>query len=129
MKKSTVIVIAGCFLLMLSSLDVNAQQMSNMSTGLSKIVADTSFVRGLEVTLEPGQKTDLHSHPAYFFYAITDGKITAHFQDGKDETFELKAGDSMASGPEGPHVTENTGKSTVKFLVVELKEHPYVKPK
>jgi len=129
MKKSAIVVVTGCLLLVLSSLDGYAQQKSSMSTGKSKIVADTSFVRGIEVTLEPGQKTDLHSHPAYLFYALTDGKLTAHHQDGKDETFELKAGDSIASGPEGPHVTENTGNSTVKFLVVELKEHPYVKPK
>jgi mannose-6-phosphate isomerase-like protein (cupin superfamily) len=38
---------------------------------------------------------------------------------------ELKAGDSGFGSPEKPHQTENIGNKTVKFLLVELKEHPY----
>jgi len=30
--------------------------------------------------------------------------------------------------PERPHVTENVGGKQVKFLLVELKEHPYMAP-
>nr|WP_294938585.1 hypothetical protein [uncultured Flavobacterium sp.] len=39
------------------------------------------------------------------------------------------AGDSGTGDPEGPHVTENVGTATVKFLLFELKEHPYKDPK
>ncbi len=38
---------------------------------------------------------------------------------------ELKTGDYMYADPEKPHETENIGDKTVKFLIVELKEHPY----
>lgn len=67
----------------------------------------------------------MHTHPAYFFYALTDGKLKVHHPDGKDEMYDLKQGFGMASGPEGKHVTENAGTKPVKFLVVELKEHPF----
>jgi oxalate decarboxylase/phosphoglucose isomerase-like protein (cupin superfamily) len=42
------------------------------------------------------------------------------------ETLELKAGDFGYGNPEKPHQTENIGDKTLRFLLVELKEHPYV---
>ncbi len=95
--------------------------------GMKNVLVDTTLLRAMIVTLEPGQKTDVHSHPANFLYALTDGKLIVHYTDSKDETYDLKAGDSGYGDPERPHQTENTGKKTVKFLLVELKEHPYKK--
>src|SRR5512133_3779241 len=94
--------------LLFASLNVYAQ------SSINKVLADTTFLRAVEVTLAPGQKTDMHSHPAHFYYALTDGKLVVHYKDGKDETYDLKPGSAMASGPERPHVSENGGKSTLK---------------
>lgn len=96
---------------------------------MNRILVDTSLVRAMVVTIEPGQKSKSHTHPANFFYALTDGKVVVHYSDGKDETYDLKAGDSGFSVPEGPHVTENAGNKAVRYLLVEMKEHPYKAPK
>lgn len=125
MKKNQIAVIVGIMVLFLFSFNARAQEKKNAIQKMEHVLADTTFLRAVEVTLKPGEKTELHTHPANFFYAITAGKLMVHFKDGKDQSYDLKAGDAGVAGPEGPHVTENVGNSTVKFLVVELEEHPY----
>jgi mannose-6-phosphate isomerase-like protein (cupin superfamily) len=128
MKKKIVFLVSGLLVFSLTTFNAWSQDMKNMNSKMNEVLSDTTFLRATVVTLEPGQKTDLHSHPAYFAYALSEGKMTVHYKDGSNETVELKPGMGMASGPEKPHVTENTGTTTVKFLIVELKEHPYKAP-
>jgi len=124
--KTPLTFLAGAFLVILASTsDASAQDWKKTNPQMNTIVLDTTLVRAMVVTIEPGNKSEAHSHPANFFYALTDGKLRVHYTDGKDETYDLKAGDAGFSEPERPHVTENIGKKTVKFLLLELKEHPY----
>lgn len=102
-----------------------AQDFAKVSPKMNKVLADNKLVHALEVTMAPGEKSDMHSHPAHFYYALTDGKLVVHYADGKKDVIELKAGDSGYSDPERPHIAENGGDKILKFLVVELKEHPY----
>ena len=95
---------------------------------MSKVLTDTTLVRAMVVTLGPGKKSDVHTHPAHFYYALTDGKLAVHYTDGKNEKFDLKAGDGGFSGPERPHIVDNAGTKPLKFLLVELKEHPFKAP-
>jgi mannose-6-phosphate isomerase-like protein (cupin superfamily) len=129
LKKKLSNVIGGVFILLLTSFNAGAQDMKNMTPKMKSVLAESAFVNASEITLKPGEKTDLHTHPYYFFYALTDGKLKVHYQDGKNETFDLKTGMSGVSEPERPHITENVGKTVVRFLTVELKEHPYKAPK
>jgi mannose-6-phosphate isomerase-like protein (cupin superfamily) len=92
---------------------------------MNRVLNDTTFVKATEITLQPGEKTDMHTHPAHFFYALTDGKLLVHYKDGKTQTYDLKQGMSGVSGPERWHTTENPGTTPVKFLIVELKDRPY----
>ena len=103
-----------------------AQDWMKKDTRVASLLVDTTYVRSMVVTIMPKEKGSVHTHPAHFFYALTDGTLIVHFTDGKSETYELKAGDSGYSDPERPHWTENVGDKPVKFLLVELKEHPYV---
>lgn len=128
MKSVFSFVTGGMLLLCGLASGVHAQDWKNMNPGMNKILVDTTLVRATEVIIQPGQKTGSHTHPAHFFYALTDGKIIVHYSDGTNEVWELKAGECAFSGPERPHVTENPGKQPVKFLLVELKEHPYKAP-
>ena len=123
------IVGAAIVLLSISGPDLAAQDWKKADPQMNSILVDTTLVRAMVVTIGPGQKSDIHSHPANFFYALTEGKLVVHYTDGKDETYDLKAGDAGYGEPERPHVTENVGKKAVKFLLVELKEHPYKAPK
>jgi len=104
-----------------------AQDWKNTNPKMNNVLVDTTLLRAMVVTIEPGEKSDVHSHPANFFYALTEGKLLVHYTDGKDETYDLKVGDAGYGDPERPHSTENAGKQTIKFLIVELKEHPYKK--
>lgn len=119
------LIFTSFLLLLIFSANISAQDWKNINPKMVKILVDTTLLQAKEVTIEPGQKSDIHTHPAHFFYALTDGKLIIHYTDGKKETIELKAGDSGFSLPERPHITENAGPKTVKFLIVELKEHPY----
>ena len=125
MKTILFYIIGGMFILFMSASNLYAQDWKKANPEMNNILVDTTLVRAMVVTLEPGQKSDIHTHPAHFFYALTDGKLIVHYTDGKDETYDLRAGDSGFSEPERSHVTENGGSKPVKFLLVELKEHPY----
>ncbi len=105
-----------------------AQDWSKLDSKTVKILTDTTRLRAMEVTIMPGDKGEVHTHPAHFFYALTDGKLIVHYTDGKTETIELKAGECGYSDPERPHWAENGGDKPLKFLLVELKEHPYKEP-
>ncbi|HEU4789191.1 MAG TPA: cupin domain-containing protein [Flavobacterium sp.] len=129
MKRNLSIALGRIFILFLLSFGVKAQEWKNVNPKMNHVLADTTFLRATEVILQPGEKSDMHTHPAHFFYALTDGKLTVHYKDGKNESFDLKPGASGVSAPERPHVTENTGATTVRFLLVELKEHPYQESK
>ncbi len=128
MKKTLFIGMGGILLLTFMSFNGYAQDLQNVNPKMNHVLADTTFLKASEVTLEPGEKSAMHTHPAHFFYALTEGKLIVHYNDGKQETYDLKPGDSGVSEPERPHVTENVGNTTVKFLMVELKEHPYKAP-
>ena len=129
MKTAPSYVAGGILIYFLFSFNLNAQDWKNINPKMNNILVDTTLLRATVVSMEPGQKSDTHSHPAHFFYALTDGKLIIHYTEGKNETFDLKAGDSGFSIPERPHITENAGTKQVKFLIVELKEHPYKAPK
>lgn len=125
--KTSLFLIAILFFTFSLTSDTSAQDMKNTNSKMYSVVVDTTLLRAVVVTLEPGEKTEVHTHPANFFYAITDGKLVVHYTDGKDETYDIKPGDGGFGDPERAHVTENAGKKTLKFLIVELKEHPYKK--
>ena len=98
---------------------------NQMDAKVVKTLADTNLIRASEVTIMPGEKGLVHTHPAHFFYALTDCHLVIHYTDGATEKYDLVAGDNGFSNPERPHWTENTGDKPAKFLIVELKEHPY----
>ena len=103
-----------------------AQNWKDLDARTVKTLADTTLVRASEVTIMPGEKGSVHTHPAHFFYALTDCHLIIHYSDGKEDKYDLKPGDCGYSGPERPHSTENVGDKPARFLIVELKEHPYI---
>jgi quercetin dioxygenase-like cupin family protein len=121
--------VTGAILLLMVVAGMVAQDWKKGNPEMNKVLIDTTLVHAVEVSMQPHEKSEVHSHPAHFFYALTDGKLVVHYTDGKDETYELKAGDNGFSVPERPHVTENAGSKPIKFLLVELKEHPYIPTK
>jgi len=111
----------------ISCSSIYAQDWAKVNPEMNIILSDTTLLRATIATIEPGAKSQLHTHPASFFYALTDCNLKVYYADGETETMEIKAGEYGYGSPEKPHQTENIGKKTVKFLLVELKEHPYTK--
>ena len=78
-------------------------------------------VRVLEATLKPGDKEQTHSHPAYIIYVIEGGKFRNHAIDGTVTDGEFKTGDVIYRDAV-THWAENTGDTTIRLVLVELKK-------
>ena len=77
-------------------------------------------VRVLEATIKPGDKEQTHSHPAYLIYVIAGGKFRNHAVDGTVTDGEFKTGDVIYRDPV-THWAENIGDTTIRLVLVELK--------
>ena len=89
----------------------------------SKTIAlklENDRVRVLEATLKPGDREQVHSHPAYVIYVIEGGKVRTHGLDGTAVEAEFKTGDVIYRDPV-THWAENIGKTTIRLELVELK--------
>ena len=78
-------------------------------------------VRVLEATIKPGEKENTHSHPPYVIYVIAGGKFRSHAVDGTVTDAEFKTGDVIYRDPM-THWAENTGDTTIRLVLVELKK-------
>lgn len=81
---------------------------------------ENSRVRVLEATLKPGDKENVHSHPASVIYVIEGGKFRNYATDGTTAEVELRTGDTLYRDPL-THSAENIGATTIRLVLVELK--------
>ena len=86
-----------------------------------QVKLDNPSVRVLEAVLDPGQKEQVHSHPACVIYVISGGKVRSHTADGKSVDSELIAGAAIYREPI-THWTENIGTRPIHLVVMELKD-------
>jgi quercetin dioxygenase-like cupin family protein len=97
-----------------------AQDPAQVNASSIKVRFENNRVRVLESTLRPGEKENMHSHPASTVYIISGGKIRNHLPDGTATEAELKTGDVLFREPL-THWTENIGTTTLHVVLVELK--------
>ena len=86
-----------------------------------KVLLDNDRVRVLAYEDRPGDRTQLHRHPAFVLYALSPFKRKLVLPDGKTLMREFKAGDVMYSD-EQAHVGENVGQTPTQIIMVELKQ-------
>ena len=103
-----------------------AQDWMSVAPKGKKVLLDNASVRVIEMTLAPGQKEPVHTHPANFAYLMSSGKVRVSYVGGETVELDGKAGQALWSDPEGPHTLESLAKKPLRALVVELKEHPCV---
>jgi beta-alanine degradation protein BauB len=84
------------------------------------VLFENDRVRLLEVRLEAGDSSTMHSHPDYVVYNLTGGKVKFTGPSGESEEVELPAGEAMWREAED-HSTENVGGTEVRALLFELK--------
>ncbi len=85
-----------------------------------RVTLENDRVRVLEAVLQPGDKEQLHNHPAYVFYVLEGGTMRNHLPDGKTSDSKLEAGQVFFREPL-THWAENIGTTTVRVVLVELK--------
>lgn len=98
-----------------------AQDPAVVNAKTIRVKLENDRVRVLEATLKPGDKEQLHSHPAYVFYVIDGGRVRNHTADGKTNEQEIKPGDAVFRDPL-THWAENIGDTTIRIVLVELKK-------
>jgi quercetin dioxygenase-like cupin family protein len=88
--------------------------------GLYKVLNDTMGIRIVEATYKPGDSSAQHSHPDYAIYATSGGMATFYGKDGtKLAEDEMKTG-TINIRPGEVHSVKNTGKTTIKVILVEV---------
>lgn len=85
-----------------------------------RVVMENDRVRVLEFRGNPGDTTEMHSHPAQVAVALSDGNYRFTSPDGQTIEAELKVGEAMYLDPV-EHATEVLGTSAAHVVLVELK--------
>lgn len=99
---------------------LHAQDPAEVNSHVATVKVDNDQVRVLDVVLQPGDKENLHVHPAAVLYVVSGGKLLVHNPDGTVADKTLTSGDVAYRGPVALW-TENVGKTPVHVIVVELK--------
>jgi beta-alanine degradation protein BauB len=92
---------------------------NNPSTLTVKLENDS--VRVMEAVIPPGHREKQHTHPPYAMYVLGGGSVRMHLADGTTRDVEFKAGEARFSEAV-THWAENTGTSTVRVVLVELRD-------
>ena len=110
--------IAG--LLLFAAASASAQDVVQVAGDSHKVLLENAQVRVLAVSLKPGQKAPMHSHPANVSYVLSDGKLRVTMPDGKTVEREPKAG-TASWGEPVTHAVENIGTTEFTQVQIELK--------
>lgn len=86
-----------------------------------KVLKENEHVRVVQDTLAPGEKEAMHSHPAGWYYVTKPGKMKVTYADGKSTVWDAKAREQSWMDAEAAHTSENIGKTTIQYVLVEVK--------
>jgi len=98
-----------------------AQDPVSVSPKIYKVLLDNDQVRVLDIHLQPGDKSPMHSHPNSVVYAMSTGTIRFTTEDGKTNDVTFKPGEAVWR-PGEKHQPENVGKTEVHAIQIELKK-------
>ena len=88
---------------------------------MTNLLLENDHVRVYDVRFKPGQRATMHTHPNHVIYVLNDGKMKITPSKGKPQEIPLKAGQVIWMDATA-HIAENTGKTHVHNLIVELKK-------
>jgi quercetin dioxygenase-like cupin family protein len=89
------------------------------SPDIYNVIAEDARYRVIAVTWKPGQRDQLHSHPASAVYYLTDCSVRVHLPDGTFRDYRPPAGTAIVQAPIPGHALENTGTSDCKIIIFE----------
>jgi quercetin dioxygenase-like cupin family protein len=85
-----------------------------------KVLFENEQVRLLEVIMQPGDHTEMHSHPDNLIYALSSGKVAFTSPSGEVAELDVPAGAPMWMDATD-HATDNVGDTVVRVLMFEPK--------
>jgi len=85
-----------------------------------KLVMENERVRVLDLFLRPGDKAVMHYHHDHVVYVLNGGTARL-MSSGKTDVMDMKNGQAIFLNAQS-HDAENTGKTDLHLLVVELKK-------
>ena len=100
---------------------VFAQDPVKVSPDHYKVIFENSEVRVLQMTMKPGEKDKMHSHPALTAYVEKGGKFKINFADGTEKEVEAADGVALYQEPV-THWVENIGTTNIRIIVTEMKK-------
>ncbi len=93
--------------------------MEKLPTG-HKVLFENDRVRVLDVRINPGETSEMHTHPANFVYALSTARVLFSFPNGTSREVTIKEGDTVWS--EGvTHEIKNIGDTVDWGIIFELK--------
>lgn len=97
-----------------------AQDATVTDPDLYKVIFENDRVRVLEYRDLPGDKTNLHEHPAFLVYALSSFERRLTLPNGKVLNRSFKPGQVMFSEAQ-THAGENVGTTPTHIIMMELK--------
>ena len=97
-----------------------AKPAAEVAPHVYKVAFENERVRLLEVSMAPGAKSELHSHPDYLVYALSDGRVRLAGPSDEGADVDIRQGDTMWREAE-EHSAVNVGTGELRALFVELK--------
>jgi quercetin dioxygenase-like cupin family protein len=101
-------------------LAASAQDPAKVDPGHYKVLLDNAAVRVLKVTVAPGDKSPMHSHPDAILVPFDSGKARFTMPDGKTEDVEIKK-EIASFSPAMTHAPANVGTTKIDLILVEFK--------
>jgi quercetin dioxygenase-like cupin family protein len=96
------------------------QDPMKVAKNVYKFIMENDRVRVLEVLFKPGDRAVMHHHPDHVIYVLNGGKAKMT-SSGKTDVLDMKSGQAIFLKAQS-HEAENTGKTDLHLLVVELKK-------
>jgi uncharacterized RmlC-like cupin family protein len=97
-----------------------AQDAAKVDAAHYKVLVENSAVRVLKISMPPGAKSVMHSHPDAIVVPLASAKALFTLPDGKTQDIELVK-DTPLYTPAFTHLPANVGASPVEAILVEFK--------
>lgn len=99
MKKLSLLCVVGA---KVASCPIAADDLCSVAPANCKILKEDAKVRVIEFTAKKGDKTPMHSHPAYVVYIVKGGKLRFTLADGTTFERDPKDGEAIINPPLTP---------------------------
>ncbi len=93
-----------------------------------QVIAENDYLRIIYASWGPEQRDEMHSHPPFAAFFLTDFNGRIHYPDGNTSKMNMKAGKAIARLADKAHAIENTSNEKSEMILVERKVEFPIEP-